>query len=206
MHSPPPAAVRPGRLQRWWLDRSVRAKGTIVIAVPLIALIGVTSASLALQHNERQERQVAMTASALNTSAQQILADAVNAETGVRGYAATGDPLFLQPYNLTLTRIAKDRAALRAAAVAEGDSRAERAAAATVAREMAELAQLRSTISAGTSATALRPALEMGKVTMDTLRSQIIGLAQGPAAILAARRADPGPRRRNGPGPADRAR
>ena len=168
----------------------MRAKGTIVIAVPLIALIGVTSASLALQHNERQERKVAMTASALNTSAQQILADAVNAETGVRGYAATGDPLFLQPDNLTLTRIAKDRAALRAAAVAEGDSRAERAAAVTLAREMAELAQLRSTISAGASATALRPALESGKVTMDTLRSQIAGLAQGPAAILAARRAD----------------
>ena len=38
---------------------------------------------------------MAMTASALSTSAQQVLADAVNAETGVRGYAATGDPLFL---------------------------------------------------------------------------------------------------------------
>ena len=55
---------------------------------------------------------------------------------------------------------------------------------------MAELAQLRSAISAGASATALRPALENGKATMDTLRSQIAGLAQGPAAILAARRAD----------------
>ena len=58
--------------------------------------------------NERQERQVGMAASALSTSANQVLADAVNAETGVRGYVATGNPLFLDPYNLTLTRLAKD--------------------------------------------------------------------------------------------------
>jgi signal transduction histidine kinase/ActR/RegA family two-component response regulator len=190
MRSPPPAAVRPGRLRRWWLDRSVRAKGRIVVAVPLIALIGVTSASLVLQHNEQQERQVSRADSALITAAQQVLADAVNAETGIRGYAATGDPLFLQPYNLTLTRIAQDRVTLHHAAVAEGDSRAEQAAEATAAKAMTKLAQLRSAISAGASATSLRPALESGKVTMDALRSQIGVLALGPAAIVAVRRAD----------------
>lgn len=168
----------------------MRAKGTIVVAVPLIALIGVTSASLVLQHNEQQERQAGRTASALSTAAQQVLSDAVNAETGVRGYAATGDPVFLQPYNLTLTRIAKDRVALHHAAVAEGDSRAAQAAEATTAKAMAELARLRSAISAGTSVTSLKPALEGGKVTMDALRSQIAALAQGPAAILAAGRAE----------------
>ena len=41
-----------------------------VVAVPLIALVGVTSASLALQSSERQERHVAQTASAPNTAAQ----------------------------------------------------------------------------------------------------------------------------------------
>jgi len=184
------AAVRPGRLPRWWLDRSVRAKGMIVVAVPLIALIAVTLASLALQYSERQERGVAMTASALNTAAQQVLSDAVNAETGVRGYAATRDPLFLQPYNVTLTRLAKDRAALRAAAVAEGDSPAERAAAATAATAMAELAGLRSAVSAGASVTALKPALENGKGTMDALRGQIADLTRGPVALNLARRAD----------------
>ena len=122
MHSSPPAAIRPGRLHQWWLNRSVRTKGTIVVAVPLIALIGVTSASLALQYNERQVRHAAMAASAVSSSAQQVMNDALNAETGLRGYAATGDPLFLQPYNLTLTHIAKDRATLRQATLAEGTS------------------------------------------------------------------------------------
>jgi signal transduction histidine kinase/CheY-like chemotaxis protein len=190
MRSPPSAAVRPGWMRRWWLDRPVRAKGMVAVAVPMIALIAVTSASLALQYNERQERSVAQTASALTTSAQQVLADAVNAETGVRGYAATGDTLFLQPYNFALTRLAGDRAALRAAAIAEGDTRAERAAAATTTTEMAELARLRSAGSAGVPVAALRPALETGKTTMDTLRRQTAALIRGPAASSLARSAD----------------
>ena len=161
-----------------------------VVAVPLIALIAVTSASLVLQHNERQERAVALTASALSNSAQQVLSDAVNAETGMRGYAATVDPLFLQPYNLTLTRIAADEAALRAAAVAEGDSGAARAAVATTAEVMAELARLRPAIAAGVPAAALLPARVQEKATMDALRSQVAGLTEGPVASNLARRAD----------------
>jgi signal transduction histidine kinase len=61
----------------------VRAKGLIVVAVPLIALIGTTSASLALQYNERQERSAATAASGLSSAA-----DAVNAESGVRDSSA----------------------------------------------------------------------------------------------------------------------
>jgi signal transduction histidine kinase/CheY-like chemotaxis protein len=177
-------------MRRWWLDRPMRAKGAAVVAVPLIALIAVTSASLALQYNERQERSVALTASTLSTSAQQVLSDAVNAETGVRGYAATGDPLFLQPYRVSVTRFARDQAALRAAAIAEGDSRAERTAAATATSAMAELARLRSAASVGTSATALRPALENGKTTMDRLRRQTSALTKEPTALNLVRRAD----------------
>jgi hypothetical protein len=92
-----PAAGRPGRFRQWWLDRSVRAKGLIVVAVPLIALIG-TSASLALQYQERQERAAAHAAFDLINAADQVLVDAINAETGIRGYAATRGPPFLGPY------------------------------------------------------------------------------------------------------------
>jgi adenylate cyclase len=104
-----PAADRPRRLQQWFLDRSVLTKGLIVLATPLIALIGTTSASLVLQHDESQERGVVLAAYNLSSAADQVLADAVNAETGIRGYAATGDRLFLAPYNLALTRIGAGR-------------------------------------------------------------------------------------------------
>jgi signal transduction histidine kinase/CheY-like chemotaxis protein len=62
--------------------------------------------------------------------------------------------------------------------------------AATATTEMAELARLRSAISAGASATAIRPGLENGKTTMDRLRRQIAALTRGPAAINLTRRAD----------------
>ena len=168
----------------------MRAKGIIVVAVPLISLIGITSASLVLQANERQERTAARAASDVSSAAQQVMNDALNAETGLRGYAATSDPLFLQPYNLTLTRFARDRAALRGAAVAEGDRRQEQAVDAAMTEELAALAQLRSAVSAGAPAAALKPALVAGKQTMDNLRRQIADLARGPAAVVVARRAD----------------
>ncbi len=187
--SSPALPARSGPVKRWWLDRSVRVKGMIVVAGPLIALIAVSSASLVLQYNERQERSVAVTASAVNTSAQQVLADAVNAETGVRGYAETGDPRFLQPYDMSRARLGSDSGAFSAAAVAERDGHGERIAVATLSKEMAALGRLRSEVRGGVSGAALKPALENGKHIMDALRSQIAALARGPAAIALAHRA-----------------
>src|ERR1700677_4526856 len=104
-------------IRRWWLDLSLRAKGLIVIALPLIALMGVISANLALQQSESNERNISTNARNLDTTAAQVLADAVNGETGIRGYAAARDPLFLAPYALTLTRIGAERRSLREEAV-----------------------------------------------------------------------------------------
>jgi CHASE3 domain sensor protein len=134
----------------------LRAKGLIVVAVPLIALMGTNSANLLLQRNESNERNVSTAARALASAAGQVLADAVNAETGVRGYAVTRDPLFLDPYNLTLTRISAERKSLREAAVIEGDGRQQQAVDTTTGRELLELAQLRSAIARGISAGNLR--------------------------------------------------
>jgi CHASE3 domain sensor protein len=116
-----------------------------------------------LQANERQERTAGRAASDVSSAAQQVMNDALNAETGLRGYAATGDQLFLQPYTRTLARVGQDRATLRQAAAAEGDSRQEQAVDAAMTEELAALAQLRSAISAGAPAAALKPALVEGE-------------------------------------------
>ena len=180
----PAGMHQPHGLRKWWFDQSLRKKGLIVVAAPLIALMGVTSANLLLQQSETQERTVSLHARALDTAASQVLFDAVNAETGVRGYAATRDPLFLAPYNLTLTRIGAERRALRDAAVIEGDGRQQQAVDATTGQELLELAQLRIAISRGSSAKSLLPALENGKTTMDRLRIQVANLASGPTALV----------------------
>lgn len=187
--SRPPVAVRTGRLPQWWLDRSVRAKGMIAVAFPLIALIAVTVASLVLQYNEQQERTVALAASRLSSATTQTLADAVNGETSVRGYAATGKAIFLTPYNMARTAIPRDLATLRSDAIAEKDLGQERAAAATTDLVMAELARMRASIAAGTTGRVLTSELEFGKATMDRLRRQVASLTAGPAAITIARRA-----------------
>jgi signal transduction histidine kinase/ActR/RegA family two-component response regulator len=170
-------------LRQWWLDRPLRAKGLIVVAVPLAALIGTTSASLLFTHLEAQQRTVALAGRGLSAAAALVLADAVNAETGVRGYGMTGDPLFLGPYNLALSRIGAERKSLRAAAIAEGDSGQQRVVDATMGKVLAELAQLRSAIAAGMPGRGLRPALENEKTTMDLLRRQVASLASGPTAL-----------------------
>jgi signal transduction histidine kinase/ActR/RegA family two-component response regulator len=182
-----PLANRRWLLRQWWLNRPLRAKGLIVVAVPLFALICTTSASLALTHDESQERSVAMAGRNLSSAAGLVLAGAVNAETGVRGYGMTGDPLFLAPYNLALTRIGAERKSLQDAAVTEGDSGQQRVVDATTGEVFSDLAQLRSAIAVGVSGRSLRPALENEKMTMDLLRRQVASLASGPTALAAPR-------------------
>ncbi len=181
----PPGIIQARGLRRWWLDRPVRAKGLIVVAVPLIALLGLTSANLRLQHDESSERTISLYARNLDDAAGRVLADAVNGETGVRGYAATRNPLFLAPYTLMLTRIGAERRSLREAAVLDGDGGQQQAVDATAGQELSELAQLRTAISRGTRAGNLLPALENGKTTMDLLRRQIASLAAGPTVLVA---------------------
>ncbi len=185
MRSAPPGTVQAHGVRQWWLNRALRTKGLIVVAVPLIALLGLTSANLLLQQNESTERNISLNARNLDDTAAQVLADMVNGETGVRGYAATRDPTFLDPYNLMLTRIGAERTALRQAAVIAGDGGQQQAVDATTGQELFELAQLRSAISRGTSAGNLLPALQAGKTTMDLLRRQVASLAAGPAALVA---------------------
>jgi signal transduction histidine kinase/DNA-binding NarL/FixJ family response regulator len=181
-----PAARLFGLLREWWLDRSVRVKDLILFAVPVIALVGTVSANLVLQHSEQQQRSVAIAAKAVSADAGQVVADAVNAETGVRGYAATGGSLFLAPYKVAVTQAGADLRALRAAAITEGDSGAERAIEATTATVFAELAGMRSAVSGGTFASGLGPAMTAEKTAMDLLRRQVAGIAAGPAALAAA--------------------
>jgi PAS domain S-box-containing protein len=185
-----PVADTRSWLKRWWLDRPVRTKGLIVVAVPLITLIAVSLANLGLAHNERAERNISLRANALSSAADQVLVDVLDAETGIRGYVATRDPVFLEPYQLTLTRIGAERRALRNAAVAEGDARRQRVVNATTGTVLSEFARLRAAIRSGVALPALVPQLRRQKTTMDLLRRQVAGLVRGPLAQVSPRRAE----------------
>ena len=177
-------------VKNWWLDQSVRIKGVIAVTVPLFALILIVLASVVLQQNEQQERQVALVASALSTSVNQILTDTLDAETAVRGYVATDNPVFLRPYFTTVARLPHDIAAFQSAAAAEGDSGSESTIQTAAAQAMGQLAYMQAVTARGATASSLRPEMLLEKQAVDTLRSQVAALAAEPIAIVNARRAD----------------
>lgn len=90
-----------------------------MVIVPLLALLAVVGMSLALQLQERQVRADATRANMLATAAQNALVAALNGETGVRGFAATGNETFLDPYNQELRHLPVTLAALDRAAMAQ---------------------------------------------------------------------------------------
>jgi signal transduction histidine kinase/CheY-like chemotaxis protein len=165
----------------------VRTKGLIAVAIPLAALIFTNSASLVLLSSERADRTAATAAFNLVRAADRVLTDALNAETGVRGYAATRDQVFLQPYRDALARIGGDLKALQSAAIAEGDTGIERTVSAAATVVFGGLAQLRAQVSSGVTSKAMIQPLATGKLHMDALRRLVVGLIRGPAAEMAAR-------------------
>jgi signal transduction histidine kinase/ActR/RegA family two-component response regulator len=166
----------------------LRAKGLIVVAVPLIVLIAVTLTNVMLAQNENHERTVSTRARTLAAAASLVLTDALNAETGVRGYAATRDPAFLTPYHMALARLGGERRSLREAAVIDGYGRQQRAADATTGKVLSELAQIRSAVGRDVPTASLLPGLLKGKAAMDLLRRRIASLANGPAALVLSQR------------------
>jgi signal transduction histidine kinase/ActR/RegA family two-component response regulator len=160
-------------------------KGLTMVALPMIVLVVLTSVNLLLQEDQNNLRAASISAVGLEAAANQVLADTVNAETGVRTYAGIRDPLFLAPYTLALTRLGTERRSLREAAVIEGASRQQRAADVTTGKVLVQLAQIRSAASRGISVKSLIPALKNETAAVDLLRRQTATLVDGPATLFA---------------------
>ena len=167
---------RRGGLSRWWLNRPVRTKGLIAIAVPLLALLVTAAASLGLQYREHQARAAARASFDLIGAADRVLGSALNGETGVRGYAATGDALFLQPYDVMQQRMGAAQHTFRTSSIRAGDLPEERAANKTAGQVVAQLERTRAAVARGAPARQITRMLQQGKTSMDLLRAQIAGM------------------------------
>jgi signal transduction histidine kinase/ActR/RegA family two-component response regulator len=176
------------RLPQWWLDRSVLVKGLIVVAIPMLALIAVAGSALGLQSQESSERHAAISASALTTTSLTVLADATNAETGMRGYAATTNPVFLAPYTAAVAKIQPHLRAMQQAATAQREGTLGDAVAATMSNQLTRLAALAAIVRAGSSTSAIETSLTEGKVIFDRLRTQVAALSADSAAQVAQKR------------------
>jgi signal transduction histidine kinase/DNA-binding response OmpR family regulator len=177
-----------GGLRNRWLDLPVRAKGAVVVAVPLVALLAVVGMSLALQLQERQVRTSATKANALVAGAQNGLLAALNAETGVRAYAATGAVSFLQPYHQAQRALPATLAGLDDAARNDGQRAAGEQIQAGLRAQFALLGQLRVTVANGGGAALLTSQLAQGKVLMDRLRQQVAGITTSQSLLVQRQR------------------
>jgi signal transduction histidine kinase/CheY-like chemotaxis protein len=157
-----------------WADLPVRTKVLLLLSLPLGALLAVViSGILLVGQIDDQLATNHRTTVALNdiNAKLQLL---TNAETGVRGYAATGDPVFLQPYNQALA--AAPTALANGVPGANGilSPKQTNALKANVVSELVVLNQIKVGVSNGTlSGTALTDKLLMGKQHMDALRADI---------------------------------
>ncbi len=94
MKSTRPAASRQSP-SRWPLGRIL---GGAVLVMTLLSLAAVVSGALALTRLDDERQRVESTIDPAALAAQQLYSALLNQETGVRGYALSGNPAFLAPY------------------------------------------------------------------------------------------------------------
>ncbi len=107
----------------------MRAKGLVVVAIPLAALVTATSLLYLVQQNRDREQDAIRQVLRVREQIQNVLTLLLNAETGVRGYGVSEDPSFLRPYRAAFDELP---AALTSLEQLTGDDPAQAASARNV--------------------------------------------------------------------------
>jgi signal transduction histidine kinase len=106
---PWPSGQRPDG-SSWPLSRII-AGAVLLMTLFCVAAVAVGAVALTHLHDERNRVETVIDPASL--AAQQLYSALVNQETGVRGYALSGQPGFLAPYNQGLTDQAASVSQLR---------------------------------------------------------------------------------------------
>lgn len=163
------------RRRRSWSDLPLRAKALAILLPPLLIVVVAALASVAVAN--QQTRHADTTRVVLDTSddASQVFVSLLNAETAVRGYLATGDETFLQPWTWAVADL---EGQLRDLIGAYGETApAARGLAALARHEMTQLQVLIDDERAHMLPRAdLRRLLRAGKATMDRARAGVASI------------------------------
>jgi signal transduction histidine kinase len=89
----------------WWTNLHLRAKGLIVVALPLAALLFASLVLYFLQQQAREEQAVARRILVLRNQIRAVETLLLDAETGIRGFDLAKRPEFLEPYSKAFERL-----------------------------------------------------------------------------------------------------
>ena len=116
--------VRAGSRGLRWADRPLRAKGLIVLALPLLMLVVAAGLFYGTTVEERSAEASVTHTRVVEQQIDDIRGLVLDGETGIRGFLVTGHTTFLQPTDMARNQIP---AALAALAALVRDNRVETA-------------------------------------------------------------------------------
>ncbi len=93
--------------QSSWLNLLVQQRGQFILAIPVSCLLASLFVFGGLQFNRSKAEYWVQHTQEVRLEAKSLLADLLDAETGVRGYANTSRQEFLEPYQSAKTAIPK---------------------------------------------------------------------------------------------------
>ncbi len=143
------------------------------MALPLLVLVLVVSTNVMLQGKERSVRRADAAAAQITDASNAILLDSLNAETSIRGFALTHDTTFLGPYDAALENQFRDDNLLRSDVRAAGSHAAIESLLVLSEAKFASLNRIHGMVLAGVTGRPLAVELQIGKSTMDLLRTQV---------------------------------
>lgn len=181
------------RAVRWvvgrWTDSALRTKGLLVLAIPVTALVALAAVGLIVDAQlDSVTSQTSQTESSIaKVDRGQLLI--VAAETGVRGYAATRDSVFLKPYTQALHQLRPLFLGRKDDPVISPSQ--NRTVKMLGLDEFKELGEIRAGVAAGTlTGNALETDLLVGKHYMDEIGKDIAAVQAHRLALLKTQQQD----------------
>jgi signal transduction histidine kinase/CheY-like chemotaxis protein len=93
------------RIHGWWADLPLRGKGFVVVAIPLVALLGAMGSLGRAQADEERAEDAARRVFIVRNQIRTVEIHLLEAETGIHGYVLARDPGFLEPYSRAFEKL-----------------------------------------------------------------------------------------------------
>ena len=177
------------RLAAGWVDRSLRAKGLVVIVVPIAILVLVGATTFWFTHVDNRAQNVAGHARLLVDSATTLENSVLSAQTGIGAYLLTGDADFATAYSRAEAVIPGQLEQLAAASAATAGGATSSAAIERDTNLLTfDMAQLALQHPSRAPSSAVRALLRFSQTETERLRTDVATFSATQSAVIASQR------------------